>query len=135
MVIDLTEPRTTPPGEVVDEPSRNARWRTRDGRVIAIKDMSDNHLRNTTRMVFRLLIKLVDVAKAYPMFGGVTPRGEMAQLAVEQEEVEIMDELTRLESMFTKLHQECHRRGIDTSDVPPELIQLMIARKDKVICR
>ena len=33
--------------------SGNLTWTTRDGKVVPIKDMSDNHLKNTINMIIR----------------------------------------------------------------------------------
>ncbi len=59
------------------------KWRTKDGRVLDIKDMGDEHLLNAHRMLRRKVVEYKEIEKMYlhPIFG---PQGEMAQECLEQ---------------------------------------------------
>ena len=56
-------------------------WECKDGRIVKISEMSDSHLLNTLKMLERIhSSKVLQGLDHFPLF-----RGEMAQLAAEQE--------------------------------------------------
>ena len=65
-------------------------WKTKDDRLIAVKDMSDSHVLNTHRHMRRRLAELSSLlAKGWRFY--MTLSGEMAQDCMEREIYEMED--------------------------------------------
>jgi hypothetical protein len=63
--------------------NRDSCWITKDGRKIAVKDMATSHIKNTLAMLKAKGFVDLDTLEFY--LCGAGPNGEMAQLAFEQE--------------------------------------------------
>lgn len=94
-----------------------AKWKTKNGTMIEIKDMSDSHIENCLIMIYRRLQRELEneLLNAYAFAGSL--RGEMAQSAAESACDEIAEE-TPFDTMLTDktykaLVDEAKNRGID----------------------
>jgi len=88
--------------------TKKSTWKTKDGNVINISDMTDSHLLNTIKMLERKHIQFLMIAP-YPNFNG-----EMAQVCAEQEWEAI--QLSNPEDMFpilSNMYEEMMHRGIN----------------------
>jgi len=75
-----------------DDPDHEFRWQTKDGRIIKVKDMSDDHIKNTIRMLERVQIHRSGEGYSFLNF----LKGEMAIECCEreiQQEEDFYDEL------------------------------------------
>ena len=90
---------------------KKTNWETRDGEIIPIREMSDQHLVNTIHYLNRRhegYLNLV-MLQGPPMF-----RGEMAQWAAEQEWLSLADSDPRdLWPAYETLLGEANKRGIE----------------------
>lgn len=87
------------------ETERIEEWKTSDGQIIKIKDMTDSHLSNAIKYLQR------HIAQA-PLTGGGSPSdGEMAQVWANAEEEHNLRVLESLEEMVTVLQAEVDRRA------------------------
>ena len=89
------------------------KWKTKDGRILDIKDMDDDHLMNAARLLLR------KAASSYretllPYFSG-QPNGDGAQMAYEAE----LDTLTEesldlfLPEAYYAMYDEAMARNVD----------------------
>ena len=86
-------------------------WTTRDGRVVAIKDMSDSHLINTINMLKRKGFITPEAHKWYfSHFPSPSNMGEMAYDAAEEECLRGMDAPVSEELAW--LEEEAKKRNI-----------------------
>ena len=95
----------------IREGNTEATWTTRDGRVLRIVDMSDNHLINTIRMLRRKYVaKLATTVAWYATCTG--PQGDMASVAFDQEFDRLAEDDWRsvADPMFWQLVAESKRR-------------------------
>lgn len=87
--------------------SNEAQWRTRDGRIIAVRDMDTNHIQNTLAMLRRKGFVGPRTVLAY--LSGPRPSGDGAQDAFNEELAEIA---TRPINPFVDIFEaELERRG------------------------
>lgn len=70
----------------------NTTWKTKDGRIIPIRDMSDQHLANTIRMLERCAPAHRSAEQEACMGGCAGLQSEMAQYAAEQGVDEMFEE-------------------------------------------
>ena len=93
-------------------------WETRDGQRIRVRDMDDSHLVNTVRYLRRRFEKLAEF-EALRMMLGPRPRGDIAQMAFDQEIDHLLDPWTvdqLLEDRvvtWPALLAELERRGLE----------------------
>lgn len=91
-------------------------WRTKDGRVINIPDMDDNHLINSIRFLRRTVrgMRLNHELSGFSMLNFVN--GEMAELSIEQslmqEAAMSDDEWLEHHTPYDDLIEEAKRRDI-----------------------
>ena len=95
-------------------------WKSKDGTVTPISKMSDSHLRNTLRMLYRRAEKQVgvDLRMALSM-GSVVTVGGMAEFcaadaiqnAMEQTPWDVLDGVAK----WDRLLHEAEKRGLDWS--------------------
>jgi len=80
-------------------------WQTKDGRIIALRDLNDRHLDNIIRMLERRYpgVEVADTEAFY--LWGPPPNGEMAQMLWEQEVAAIADRVS-FEALFVRPHYE-----------------------------
>lgn len=95
-------------------------WRTCDGREVAIREMSDSHLRNTARLLLRSAWRLhLDRAMALAALSNFC-NGEMAQIAID-EDVEAHQEIPPedfIRRRYTPIFRECARRKLNIEEEP-----------------
>ncbi len=77
------------------------KWKSKDGQVIRIKDMTDTHLLNTARFLLKQAQIIIN-RNIEQYYSGMQPQGEMA-------EIEFDRELSAWESMTPEdyLEEEC----------------------------
>ncbi len=84
------------------------KWKTRDGTVIDVDDMSTSHLRNAVAMADRVMARLYDCSLSLGSLSS-SVRGEFAQLAVEQEIdamfAEFMKKQMYVEALRSRLYE------------------------------
>ncbi len=99
---------------ILDQESGRYRvWKTKDGRLIKIKDMTDRHLINIIKFLEKRTQFLNSRALQY-YSTCMQPSGEMAQMAFEQEaEAQISAEPSDRYSIYIFLIEEAIRRGLD----------------------
>jgi hypothetical protein len=83
----------------------------RDGTKIRIKDMTDEHLTNTLKMLDKNAVKMYlgYQAEGYRLLAGI--RGEMAELCIESD-LNSMTEEEFLPEIWDDLLADAHRRGL-----------------------
>jgi len=94
-------------------------WTTADGTKIRICDMDDSHLLNSIRFLERYAeARLSHEFSA--VFNFPEPQGEMAQMDLDQMELEMFDATfwDYLPDIYDNMESECRRRGLEHS--PPE---------------
>lgn len=85
-------------------------WKTRDGRVLPIADMGDDHLANTIRMLRRKGFIGRSTLEAYMTSG---PSGDMASMAFEQEQREVFSR--PVSEALDHLEAEARKRGLEVT--------------------
>lgn len=86
---------------MVKEKNKYKYWITKDKRKIAVKDMTNQHIINTLKMLDRNKFIAASTLEFYMSTSG--PSGDMAQLAFEQELDEVLDRIpTRWIDIFNK---------------------------------
>lgn len=88
---------------------RGTRWRMRDGTTIAIKDMTDSHLMNTIRMLWRAWdASVLECGAAISML-----QGEMATFYAEREFDQMLEETPADKwPIYDDLYDEALARGL-----------------------
>jgi len=96
------------------------KWKTKDGRIIRICDMDDNHLLNAQRMCRRTVCELNDMVRysTHPIFA---PRGDGAVMAFEQELDYMYERAASCNFIEPYLNKEVKKRGLKPLDLPPSL--------------
>ena len=97
---------------------KQPKWKTRDGKCIAISDMSDSHLLNAFRMLQRMEQDYLDMVKCqdHPVFG---PRGDGAQMAFESELDHAAEQAMTILPWQILLRTEIDKRGLEPLEVKP----------------
>ena len=81
------------------------KWTTKDGTKIRIKDMSDQHIVNTLRLIERMHKNAIEECP-FPCFGG-----EMAQYYAEQEfDSFLSSDIEDIFPIYGDLYEEAQRR-------------------------
>ena len=90
------------------------RWKTKDGKEIEVKDMTDCHLLNTQRYMQRRVnsIQEESVACASMCF-----QGEMAQYYQEQESYALVEQVFNTVDVLRYFDGEVKRRGLEPLEV------------------
>jgi hypothetical protein len=92
------------------------KWKTKDGRELSPEEMSDSHLVNTLRMLWKKKVDL-KIAQIYQFCFGPQPRGDGASEGLEQEIIRL--ERMSVEEWFEKeydfLIREAKKRKLDWS--------------------
>lgn len=85
------------------------KWTTKDGRTIAVKDMSDSHLLNTMKMLERNhSISVIEASRSFPTF-----QGDMAQYYAEQSWFAIQESsVEEMYPIYADMFDEADRRGL-----------------------
>lgn len=90
-----------------------SRWKTREGKLISISDMSDSHLVNAINFVLRNEEKIRLNLAIHRSRGMVLIHGEMAQLAAEDEIAQLaVAPLSEVYPLYGDLCDEANRRGL-----------------------
>lgn len=90
---------------------QTAKWTTKDKRKIRVCDMTDSHLLNTIKWIYRKCEKELEEAQLYcPSF-----QGEMAQYFAEQawEQTLSMTPIELTPPIFTCMLKDAVRRGLE----------------------
>lgn len=85
---------------------RNTTWTTRDGRTLAVKDMSFDHLVNTRNLIKRITKAKLRARELTAISLMSCVQGEMAQDAIESETYLIHRSLCDLENYLLKSSQQ-----------------------------
>ena len=85
-------------------------WKTADGRMIKIKDMDDGHLLNSVRLLF------LRKADAHPAAPGAEVRTRFLWQV-------------RWQPLLDAMTAECARRGLDTSNLTPDRVKVLVAKR------
>lgn len=86
-------------------------WKTKDGRLIAVKDMSNSHVLNTHRYMQRRLAELTSLlAKAWSFL--TTLSGEMAQECMEREIDVMEDRQCNIQTWVWAFEEEIDKRKL-----------------------
>lgn len=86
-------------------------WKTKDGRVVRVCDMTDSHLLNTIRFLERQHAQLMFTIP-YPNFNG-----EMAQICAEQEWEQLQNSNPEdTYPILSVMYEEVERRNIKIED-------------------
>lgn len=98
-------------------------WRTRDGRLIPLRELDDKHLNN----IIAMLDREYKVSKlAFYMYGPL-PNGEMAQMALEQEMDRALADVPLkahlLLPRMATLKMELERRKVDNESVTKRIAE------------
>lgn len=97
------------------------RWKTKDGDVLNIKEMSDNHLINTIKFIKRNTDNYVEKMQTFYLTC-TEPNGQMAQDCFDREFEEVMDldseELLENNSAYKTMLKELNRRNLSTTPLP-----------------
>lgn len=93
------------------------RWKTKEGRVLDIKDMGDEHLLNAHRMLRRKIVEAQECTQMYchPIFGHTL--GSMAELAADQAMNKIWDKELVYRAGTQMLKKEIDERGLKEKPV------------------
>lgn len=90
-------------------------WKTKDGKIIKIKDMEDNHLINCIKFIEKNAEQYVNGMKNFYM-SCPSPNGEMANDCFEQEFDEVMeldvDDLLEKNSKYKLMVKEAKKRKL-----------------------
>ena len=92
-----------------------AMWQTRDGRMIAIRDMDDRHLENAARMLLRNADRLHLNHLLQMTIMTAFCRGEMALEAIDSEIADFQEEVSPEEFVrqeWAPIFNACRRRKI-----------------------
>lgn len=102
-----------------------ATWKTKEGQIIRIADMTDDHLRNTLRLFYRHAIKTKDAAIAQGIKVLGTLRGEAAMNAcnadIDRLEAQGIDEMLAGDKKWKTLLAEAKKRDLDWEYTPTEI--------------
>jgi len=93
---------------------RKDEWRTKDGTVIRVKDMDDDHLRNTIRMLQKNALAKRELHTLSYLVGPY-PQGEMAQVAFDSEFDQLLDSswMEFVPEVYNLMLEEARVRGIE----------------------
>ncbi len=86
---------------------RDATWKAKDGRIIPVREMSDEHLFNTLLFLMRQM-KRLEADGDYSFASGC--RGEMASYYAEGEQTGLLKELAAYDAWINLLKREMDRR-------------------------
>ena len=88
-------------------------WKTRDGKVMTIEQMDNNHLRNTIRMLIKNVQETDKLIGEY-YCSSIQPEGDMAKLAVENQLNAMEYESNRIWKYINAMQKELKRRADGT---------------------
>jgi hypothetical protein len=91
------------------EPKPGLRWKTKDGRLLELCEMTDDHLRNARQLCLRRSAEHADLGLA--CLGGMGLQGEMALMYAGYEGEVHLDRASAAQAWAGALEAELRRRG------------------------
>lgn len=90
------------------------KWKTKDGKLIEVKDMTDNHLLNTQRYMQR---RVKDIQEESSACAGMCFQGEMAQYYQEQETDALVEQVLNAVDVLRYFNDELKHRKLEPLEV------------------
>lgn len=106
-------------------PTLEIKWRTRDGREISVREMTDSHLTNTVNMLERNAPRAQFAEGLDAIAASSVLQGDMAQFYAEQDiarQAELTPEewLCERAPVYVAMRREMAQRGLRPFDAPLE---------------